>query len=95
MDSNSIDLSSPKEFNMVKLSMTFDKEIHSDFIVDSLDKAIYLTKKASRNLAKRQLTWFRRDPRVIWLKAEGESADSLARKMLKVIKEIESCSPQA
>ena len=42
MDSNSIDLSSPKEFNMVKLSMTFDKEIHSDFIVDSLDKAIYL-----------------------------------------------------
>lgn len=42
MDSNSNDLSRSKEFNMVKLSMTFDKEIHSDFIVNSLDKAIYL-----------------------------------------------------
>lgn len=47
----------------------------------SMDKAVYLTKKASRNLAKRQLTWFRRDPRVIWLAAEGESAEALATRM--------------
>ena len=46
-----------------------------------MEKAVYLTKKASRNLAKRQLTWFRRDPRVIWLPAEGESAASLAMRM--------------
>lgn len=32
----------PKEFNMVKLSMSFDKSLHSDFVVDSLEKAIYL-----------------------------------------------------
>ncbi len=48
-----------------------------------LEKAVYLMKKATRNLAKRQLTWFRRDERVIWLEAEGETADSLARRMLE------------
>ena len=47
----------------------------------SMDKAVYLTKKASRNLAKRQLTWFRRDNRVIWISAEGETAQSLAEAM--------------
>ena len=52
-----------------------------------MEKAVYLTKKASRNLAKRQLTWFRRDPRVIWLPAEGESAASLAMRMRDAIEQ--------
>jgi len=51
----------------------------------TLEHAVYLTKKASRNLAKRQLTWFRRDPRVIWLAAEGETAQSLAEQMKRAI----------
>ena len=51
----------------------------------SMEFAIYLTKKASRNLAKRQLTWFRRDPRVIWLAAEGKDARSLAIRMRDAI----------
>ncbi|NLU09161.1 MAG: tRNA (adenosine(37)-N6)-dimethylallyltransferase MiaA [Clostridiales bacterium] len=33
----------------------------------SLDEAIYLVKKGSRNYAKRQLTWFRKDKRAIWV----------------------------
>ena len=33
----------------------------------SLNEAIELIKKGSRNYAKRQLTWFRRDPRAIFL----------------------------
>lgn len=37
----------------------------------SLDEAIYLIKKGSRNYAKRQLTWFRKDDRVIWIDKEG------------------------
>ena len=49
----------------------------------SMDRAVYLTKKASRNLAKRQLTWFKRDTRVIWLRAEGKAALSLANRMLE------------
>ena len=32
----------PKEFTMYKLSMTVDKTLQSDFVVDSIDKAIYL-----------------------------------------------------
>ena len=52
-----------------------------------MEKAVYLTKKASRNLAKRQLTWFRRDTRVIWLPAEGESAASLAMRMRDAIEQ--------
>lgn len=33
----------------------------------SLDDTVDLIKQRSRNYAKRQLTWFRRDPRVHWL----------------------------
>ena len=51
----------------------------------TMEHAVYQTKRASRNLAKRQLTWFRRDARVIWLKAEGESANSLAEQMCEHI----------
>ena len=51
----------------------------------TMEFAVYLTKKASRNLAKRQLTWFRRDSRVIWLAAEGETARSLAIRMRDAI----------
>jgi len=51
----------------------------------TMEFAVYLTKKASRNLAKRQLTWFRRDSRVIWLAADGESAQSLAEQMKRAM----------
>ena len=51
----------------------------------TMEHAVWLTKKASRNLAKRQLTWFRRDPRVIWMEAEAESAETLAAQMQRVI----------
>lgn len=33
----------------------------------SLDEAIRLTQRNTRRFAKRQLTWFRRDPRVKWI----------------------------
>jgi tRNA dimethylallyltransferase len=35
----------------------------------SRDRAIELIKQHSRNYAKRQLTWFRADPEITWLKA--------------------------
>ena len=53
----------------------------------TMEHAVYLTRKATRSLAKRQMTWFRRDDRVIWLKAEGESAESLAEAMRRHIAE--------
>lgn len=41
----------------------------------TLDEAIYLVKKGSRNYAKRQLTWFRKDKRVIWINKDNFSCD--------------------
>lgn len=53
----------------------------------SMEKAVYLMGKATRSLAKRQLAWLRRDSRVIWLAAEGESAQALAQRMVEIIEE--------
>jgi tRNA dimethylallyltransferase len=51
-----------------------------------LPEAILQMKQATRNYAKRQLTWLRRDPRAIWLNASGKSAEELAHEILKLIK---------
>lgn len=53
----------------------------------TMDKAIYLTKRATRNFAKRQMTWFRRDTRITWLTAEGQSASDLALQMKMALDE--------
>ncbi|AWI05191.1 tRNA (adenosine(37)-N6)-dimethylallyltransferase MiaA [Clostridium drakei] len=42
----------------------------------SLDEAIYSIKKGSRNYAKRQLTWFRKDKRVIWIDKDKFNEDN-------------------
>jgi tRNA dimethylallyltransferase len=39
-----------------------------------LSEAIYHAQRNTRRYAKRQWTWFRRDPEVIWLKGFGEDA---------------------
>ena len=36
----------------------------------TLEEAIELAKRDTRRLAKRQLTWFRADPEVVWVDAE-------------------------
>lgn len=44
----------------------------------TLEESINLIKQKSRNYAKRQLTWFRRDPRIKWINIdEFEKFDSL------------------
>ena len=40
------------------------------------ETAIQATQQAHRNYAKRQMTWFRREPGVIWLENFGDSADA-------------------
>lgn len=47
-------------------------------------EAIDLMKQASRNYAKRQLTWLRRDARVHFLPAQGRSADDLADEIIHI-----------
>jgi tRNA dimethylallyltransferase len=41
----------------------------------SLERAIQVTARRTRQYAKRQLTWFRRDPRIMWLGAGDGPAD--------------------
>jgi len=44
----------------------------------ALDDAIAQAKQESRRLAKRQLTWFRREPEIVWLDPERGAQDALA-----------------
>ena len=44
----------------------------------SLDQAIEVTARRTRQYAKRQRTWFRREPRILWLAAGGGPADAPA-----------------
>lgn len=53
----------------------------------SLEEAIETIKKGSRNYAKRQLTWFRRDKRIKWLDIEDfENIDEIINYIQKKIK---------
>ncbi len=45
----------------------------------SRDEAIAAAQQGHRNLAKRQMTWFRREPEVVWLEGFGDEAE-IARK---------------
>lgn len=55
----------------------------------ALDSAIAEIKQHTRNLAKRQLTWFRRDSRIVWLDAGGDTGlESLAEIIYSKVKEI-------
>lgn len=52
-----------------------------------LEESIELIKKKSRNYAKRQLTWFRRDERIQWFnKDDYSSQDQLLEDMLAAIR---------
>jgi len=43
----------------------------------TMDEAVALAKRDTRRLAKRQLTWFRRDPEIVWVDAEGRAQQAL------------------
>ena len=49
----------------------------------SFDEAVYLIKKGSRNYAKRQLTWFRKDNRVQWVDKDSFSSEDDIVKYIK------------
>lgn len=50
----------------------------------SLDEAVENLKRATRNYAKRQLTWFRKDERIHWLYADELSKQELIREAFSV-----------
>lgn len=51
----------------------------------AMSDAIVRTKTATRNYAKRQLTWFKRDDRVNWLSPEGKTLKELAETVSEYI----------
>ncbi|QTA78929.1 tRNA delta(2)-isopentenylpyrophosphate transferase [Desulfonema limicola] len=58
----------------------------ADFIYDKIDKqeALVTMKRDTRRYAKRQFTWFKADPRVIWTKPENlEDIELLIKKFLQ------------
>lgn len=52
----------------------------------SLEEAIHMIKQGSRNYAKRQLTWFRRDKRCIFLDKEKMHDDDILDKVINDIR---------
>lgn len=48
------------------------------------DQAIQAAQQAHRNYAKRQMTWFRREPEVVWLKGFGDDPKVQAEAMAKI-----------
>ncbi len=52
----------------------------------TLDEAVAQVQQASRNYAKRQLTWFRRNPAIHWLRREkGQSTDEILAQARQII----------
>lgn len=52
-----------------------------------LDTATALIKQETRRFAKRQLIWFRGDPRVQWIEADGKTPEQLAEEILQRLHE--------
>ena len=46
--------------------------------------AVQATEQAHRNYAKRQMTWFRREPDVVWLTGFGDEASVQAQAIARI-----------
>ena len=54
----------------------------------SMETAVALVQQSSRKYAKRQLTWFRRNPAIHWLRREpGEGTAEILSKARRVLAE--------
>ena len=53
----------------------------------SLEEAVYNIKRDTRHFAKRQLTWFRREPDVIFLQKEQKSTECLLQEIMIHLRE--------
>ena len=52
----------------------------------SLKEAVEMMKQASRNYAKRQITWLKRDERTIWIPASGRNSKDIASEIYERIR---------
>jgi tRNA dimethylallyltransferase len=54
----------------------------------TLEAAVVETARRTRQYAKRQLTWFRRDRRIVWLPAGKEPAAGLAERATDLVRRL-------
>ncbi|PIY95555.1 MAG: tRNA (adenosine(37)-N6)-dimethylallyltransferase MiaA [Candidatus Kerfeldbacteria bacterium CG_4_10_14_0_8_um_filter_42_10] len=71
------DIPSMSAIGYRQLGLYFQKRI-------TLKEAVELIKKDTRNYARRQLTWFRKDERIHWIKSQPE-AEKLIKNFIKKI----------
>ncbi|MCX8006777.1 MAG: tRNA (adenosine(37)-N6)-dimethylallyltransferase MiaA [Coriobacteriia bacterium] len=63
--------------------------------VASLDEAVASIKQATRRYAKRQMTWFRADPRVHWIDATDLAADQVLERAVVLVESADTaCAPK-
>lgn len=58
------------------------------------DAALRAAQQAHRNYAKRQMTWFRREPEVIWIDGFGNSPETQQAAMVLVSSQLSGVSSQ-
>jgi len=51
----------------------------------TMEEAVNLVKQLSRNYAKKQMTWFQRDPRAVWIDAMDKTARQVAEEMIEYL----------
>ena len=75
--------------DMVSMQGLGYKEIYSYLMGEiSLDEAVYILKRDTRHVAKRQLTWFRREKDVTWVDKDVYDTDEKCLEyMLSVLKD--------
>ena len=54
----------------------------------SVEQAVSETARRTRQYAKRQLTWFRGDRRIVWLAAGARPAEELADQVVELIRRL-------
>lgn len=55
----------------------------------SLEEAVYLIKKGSRNYAKRQLTWFRRQEKALWIdKGDFKCDEEIVEHIISIYRKL-------
>lgn len=73
--------------NLNSLNTVGYKELFSHFDGEiSLDEAVELIKKNTRNFAKRQLTWFRKDDQTMWFDVRQGKEDILTNILQYILK---------
>ena len=76
--------------NMVSMQGLGYKEILSYLEGEiTLEEAIYIIKRDTRHFAKRQITWFKREPDVIWLNRSkfNQNTDLMIEEAMRVMRE--------